>query len=292
MTVAKKNTSGLASLALPTAIKANNLETIATLLGAGADPDIISNNVPAMAVAARNGFDKALSMLLAAGGDVHQTDGSGHSILRAAMESHEIVCVKKLLEAGADPCNVSYDFKSERDLTDWEYASKASRYEIAVPVLSAAAAFRLNAAVAGGKTEEAIGFLEKGVRPDTRDRFGKSALIHACETGNALLVERLLAAGAKPGFAAKNSATPLHSAVKTGRSDLVETLMQAGADGAARDETGISPLQLARKGGDQGLINIIEGHMRRQQLLEATTVTTLSQAAKPLKTVRFKPPGV
>jgi len=292
MTSPKRNMSGLASLSLATAIKANNLETLAVLLEAGADPDFVANNTPAMALAARNGFDKALSMLLAAGGNVHKTDGSGHSILRAAMEHSEIICVKKLLEAGADPCNVSYDFKYERDLTDWEYASKASQFEIAAPVLNAAAAFRLNAAVAAGREAETTALLEKGVRLDTRDRFGKTALIHACETGHAVLAEKLLAAGAKANFTGEGNTTPLHAAVRAGWNNIAGMLLSAGANATAADDNGLTPLQLAQRGGDHGLINIIEDHIRQQQSRQAASATTLHQPAKPLKTVRFKPPGV
>lgn len=295
MTVPKHrapSTAGLASLALPQAVKANNLDTIATLLAAGADPDTISNNVPVMAVAARNGFDRALTMLLAAGGNVDQTDGSGHSILRAAMEAHETVCVKKLLEAGADPCNVSYDIKFERDLADWEYASQASHFDVAAPVLSAAAAFRLNDAVLKGKPAVAIDLLNKGVRPDTFDRFGKTALIHASERGEPEMVARLLSAGADPHIAGIGGDTALHAAVLGGRADIADILMTAGASAQTANSFGLSPLQIARKGGDHGLINIIEGHVQRQEAEAARQVTTLTRPAKALKTVRFKAPGI
>jgi len=294
MTLPKRrapSTAGLASLALPQAVKANNLDTIATLLAAGADPDTISNNVPVMAVAARNGFDRALTLLLEAGGNVDQTDGSGHSILRAAMEAHETVCVKKLLEAGADPCNVSYDIKFERDISDWEYASQASHFDVAAPVLSAAAAFRLNDAVSKGKHAVALDLLTKGIRADTFDRFGKTALIHACERGEVEMAARLLSAGADPNLAGIGGDTPLHAAVLAGRADIADILMTAGARAQAANAFGLSPLQIARKGGDHGLINVLESHIERQEAEAARSVTTLSRPAKALKTVRFRPPG-
>nr|CAB3466404.1 unnamed protein product [Digitaria exilis] len=69
--------------------------------------DALSNRGTPLHLAAANGYDQAVKMLLEhgadAGADVNFVGGSGQSVLMTAVEFGFIDTVKFLVEAGADP---------------------------------------------------------------------------------------------------------------------------------------------------------------------------------------------
>jgi hypothetical protein len=103
--------------------------------------------------------------------------------------------------------------------------------------------FSLLAAVRCKSGTTISSLLKIGVDPNAG--FRTTSLIHACETGDKALVQRLLAANAdvnrkrSTGFLG----SPLHAAVN--HPEIVQLLIDAGADVTAVDKYGLTPLHYA-----------------------------------------------
>ncbi|MDE1152710.1 MAG: ankyrin repeat domain-containing protein [Micavibrio sp.] len=289
MTVMKLSKEA-ASVMLATAVQNNSLGAIETLLKDGADPNHIHNGKPVLHLAAGLGFDRALSMLLSAGADVHRLDNNNDSTLRAALAKGDLTCVKKLLEAGADTCHSNHCTRDGRDIHDAVYARLFCDADVRAAVAIADNKYKVNHAVLLGDgfwVEELMG---EGAPPDTFDRFGKTALIHSCETGNAQAVAALLTAKANPNLAMKDGTGPMHAAVRSERPELIPLLMSAGASARTKDANGNTPLMLAQKSGNTALVSAVQSYVTMEENRFRQQSTTLNQPSKPLRTVRFKQP--
>ena len=80
------------------------------------------------------------------------------------------------------------------------------------------------------KTGRIDELLDSGTDIDSKDPRGRTALIHAVESGEFRTVERILAAGAHPDITGPDGVSPLSAAVLLGREDLVTLLLSVGAD--------------------------------------------------------------
>jgi ankyrin repeat protein len=232
--------------------------------------------------AAGAGNDRAVSMLLAAGANVHALDGEGRSVLRHAMESNKYIGVKKLLEAGADPYHASHVAPSRRLMTDAKYSGTFAM-EITNPVRAAAERFAVNQAAHDGDTHWMQSALRGGAPPDTLDRFGKSALVWCCEAGDETGIDSLLAAKADPNFAAKDGNTPLHILAKAGPEKLLEKLCAAGGNLSALNKAGETPLDIALAGGNRAVADYIRRKLAEQ---DNHLVGTATQLSKPVTAMR------
>ena len=77
--------------------------------------------------------------------------------------------------------------------------------------------------------------LDRGVDPNTTNRFGVTPLALACSGGYAAAVQRLLEAGADPNRASPAGETPLMVAARTGVVHSIVSLLEHGADPSARE---------------------------------------------------------
>lgn len=96
--------------------------------------------------------------------------------------------------------------------------------------------------------------LESGAPVDKGDADGRTPLYHACSTGCAQGVKKLLAYGAQVGFKDKNEVQPLHAAAGKCRVNwsrqndypvIIEMLIKHGADINAHDKKGRTALHFA-----------------------------------------------
>ena len=128
----------------------------------------------------------------------------------------------------------------------------------------------LRTAALYGDTARLEAALDAGASPNSRDRFGNSALEFAASRGRVAVIRRLLKAGARPDSAGASGSTALHTAAKWGRSHGVSELLRRGADPTLADRHGRTALDITRaaslercKGGKapyRGEVPEIEGH--------------------------------
>ena len=279
----------MATILLPSAVENNNLEAIEQLLKRGASPDAIKQQEPVLAIAAKNGFDFALTMLLNAGANVHQPDLNGHSILRHAMENKHAICIKKLLAAGADTCATSHSFRNGRETTDAGFSLDCPS-EILHAVQKVAGRF-VNKQSPPRNDQHGVEELKKEGHPaDTFDRFNKTALMHAAENGCAPVITALLEAKADVKLARKDGNTALHLAIRNENMEAVSLLAAAGAELHAKTVKGETPESLAKASGNAELLELVRSYISIEAAAFSKKAVQLGQGVTPVKTVRFKPP--
>ena len=128
------------------AIRSDNLDALARLLFTDkADPNLLHGGDTMLHFAAKLERDRAISMLLQAGADVHKLDNQDKSVLRAAIKVGHEVSVKKLLEAGADPTATAFESDLNHDVTDAEIAYRYGT-QVAQPVYGVVERFLVNKA--------------------------------------------------------------------------------------------------------------------------------------------------
>ena len=136
------------------------------------------------------------------------------------------------------------------------------------------------------KTGRIDELLDSGTDIDSKDPRGRTALIHAVESGEFRTVERILAAGAHPDITGPDGVSPLSAAVLLGREDLVTLLLSVGADpdiisagppGPDGPPGPISPLSLAVDRGEFGIAGrLIEVGANGLYLAEAGAANPLN----------------
>ena len=133
----------------------------------------------------------------------------------------------------------------------------------------------LHRLVAAGDVDGLKSALAAGVDPNARDGKGWTALMHAADTGYALIVPDLLGAGADPNLRLPDGATALFIAAVHGHSEIVSLLVKGGADVSIGGPKGKTPLDVARAAGHLGVLTLptivawLEAEARTKQDEEA-----------------------
>ena len=170
----------------------------------------------------------AAELFLTAGIDPNAWEGERRELpLMVAVRDAEPAMVELLLKGGSDP-------------------------DVDSRILAVPAAL--------GRTPIVGLLLDAGADPETKDRLGRTALIHAVEAGETEVARRLLGAGAQvdveggkyPGM------TPLFYATQAGDLELLPVLLEAGAD---PDVPGgryqLTPLMFAAWTGNVAIVRLL-----------------------------------
>src|SRR4029077_117755 len=89
--------------ALHLAVRADDVELVTDLIGAGADVKAVNRyGIRPITLAATNGSAKALEALLKAGADANTTTDGGEPVLLTAARTGRVDAVKLLLSRGAN----------------------------------------------------------------------------------------------------------------------------------------------------------------------------------------------
>jgi hypothetical protein len=104
--------------------------------------------------------------------------------------------------------------------------------------------------------------LANGIKVNSQDKSGKTALLWAMRTKKNAVVSHLLARGANPNLADSSGVTPLFWAVRGRRPELVSQLLSRGADIEHKDKRGKTVLDYAR---DETVIAILRRHASEKE---------------------------
>ena len=201
------------------------VESVRTLLEAGADPNLRSGNESTPAIgAAFFGRPECLKILLDAGADPNLADENGITAFTALAipwemtkgiaDLMEMPLVQKDLEAGREAC--------------WKLLGPR------VDIWTAAAT---------GETTAIKNNLDQGIGVNAPDPVGQTTpLAVAANFGQLEAVKMLLKAGADPNARNGNKSTPSLGAAFFGRPDCLRALLDAGADPSLADENGTTTI--------------------------------------------------
>jgi ankyrin repeat protein len=100
--------------------------------------------------------------------------------------------------------------------------------------------------------------LKAGAKPDVANRYGVTPISLACESGSAPVVEQLLKAGVSPNATGPLGETALHTCAHTGNVDAAKALLAHGAKADAGDSwRGQTPLMWAAAQGHAGMVRVL-----------------------------------
>ena len=116
---------------------------------------------------------------------------------------------------------------------------------------------------AGSGDIDAVKFhLANGIKVNSQDKTGKTALLWAVRSQKHAVVSHLLARGANPNLADKSQVTPLFWAVRMRSNELVSQLLSKGSDIGHKDKRGKTVLDYAK---DETVIAILRRHASENQ---------------------------
>ncbi|KAK7874073.1 hypothetical protein R5R35_004619 [Gryllus longicercus] len=242
------------------ASKKGHVETVRSLLAAGAEVWAVDpRGEGALERAVRGGHTAVAALLLAHGGDAGTAGGAALAL--AARLGHE-ACARLLL-----PRHVHH--RDDADgCTALHHAARAPHAGVArlllehgarVDAANAAGATPLMLAADAGDAEGVELLLGGGAEADRRDRSLRTALLYAAARAHVPVTRLLLQHGADPNAKSKDSRTALLSAVLQDRQDTtsVRLLLEHGADVNHRDADSCTALHHAVDKGHREICKLL-----------------------------------
>ena len=248
-------------------------------------------------VAARNGDEKSLAILVNGGANVTIVAEGGRCVLLAlcegsgdehGMSDARMVIMNKLLEAGADPngsleapCRPAQALLLHSDCPDAIRRLLVGGASVDATDINGNTA--LHYAAAAGRHESMKVLVEADANFELMNTSGKIPLHVAVEAGDLKAVEVMSASHNFPKCTSKPDKaghTPLHLAVMHDKSEIVKKLVAAKSVRDARDLRGRTPVYLAAFGGRLQCV---------EELLAANAVLTMkdNQGRGPLHVAAY-----
>lgn len=252
----------LQTAVLNAAISGEHRQLVSFLLEAGADPNLrdADGDLPLQNASLFSDWVLA-SMLLEAGTNPNSRDNDGEPLLHGAISSGKRQLVSALLDAGADPLARSADGHRPLHSAAYHTTDRA----LVAALMRGGAGAELTAAhlaVLNGDRVELATALEEVADPHAIDNYGWTPLHFAALagrwTGEPLIVEDLITAGADPDARDFNGSAPLDLLMRYGGSaSVAAVLLRAGSaasldagSGARGQQSGVA---LDSAGGMAGL---------------------------------------
>jgi ankyrin repeat protein len=218
--------------ALHAAARYGHEDTIAVLCDANADVNIVNmkNGQTAAWVAAQNGQEACLELLINRKSDVDQGDSDGASpAFVAALRGHRGI-LKVLEEAGANLDACAFDGCTPMFMASYEGAADCVEF-----------------------------LIRAGANTALPNRVGSTPLMIAAQQGRAPCLSLLLASSAAAGIDEQdeNGQSAVYAAAESGHEDCISLLYENGADVTAADSKGVTPERIAAEKGHAGCAELL-----------------------------------
>ncbi|MBI2899235.1 MAG: ankyrin repeat domain-containing protein [Planctomycetes bacterium] len=276
------------------AFQGRRVEAMRVLLEDGADPDTMEEGgVTPLMIAAREGWDEIVAILLKGRARFDHQDGDGRTALLHAAGAARASAAQLLLDAGADP-NLSLpsgdtplivaareghlevvravaprmrdlNARGKGGLSALSWAEKKGRREVADFLRASGAnpagdVTLLFEAIRGGKLDEVRRMLDAGFDPKAINAEGEPAVCFASGWGKLEIARLLLERGADPGCATAAGKPLIVRAAEQGRLEFIGELLARGVDANARDAAGRTALMAAAVTGQIALAKLLLDH--------------------------------
>ncbi|CAI7581593.1 unnamed protein product [Penicillium viridicatum] len=195
--------------ALSDLVSTNDLEGTRLLLQNGADPNgnMQQLKISSLAIAAHEGYDDIVALLLQHGANIEIADHVGHSPLHWAARNNQPDTVRLLLSHGAEIDAIGYD--------------------LSTPLLSAA----LNEEV---QMVELL--IKEGANVNGRGQYGKTAIMLSIHARNPIpMLQLLVDNGARLDLRDNNGSMALDHARQFGYAEAISFLSQASEEGGTKE---------------------------------------------------------
>lgn len=279
----------------------NDCKTAKTLLGNGADQNIMTNDESfPLYVASQMGHCEMAELLLENGADPNKHDSNGFSPLFTAIENHgENSRIAQLLKQyGAVKGNgttaaekgIEYHWevssvKLDSEKVEINHQNPSVSTTISNDIMTPRLAFFLLLEQDGGESVEAIEqFLDtSGVSANTSfelfERGGSSALYLVCIQNRIDLVRLLIRRGADVNKPRRNGTTPLFCAACEGYEAIAKELIAAGADVNHQAHDGRTPLVSAASNNRVKLAKLLiaNGAIASERCIAAATTEEMRE---------------
>jgi len=226
-------------------------EKIEALIKAGADVNAANRyGVTPLSLAASNGSDRVIGLLLKAGANPSAADGAlhdGRTVLMLAARTGSVESIRQLVEHGSD-VNAT---ETRTGTTPLMWAALENRAEAVRALVKAGANVNARSKVTayphtppgviGDALEEGYSYVGQTVLP----RGGWTALMYAARQGATDAARALAECGADLNIADPDGTPALTFAIINGHYDLATLLVEKGADVNQPDRTGATPLYSA-----------------------------------------------
>jgi ankyrin repeat protein len=209
------------------AIVARNEAVVKILLKEKAD--IEAWDQTALMLAAKDGNEVLVALLLDVGANLEATDSRRRTPLFKAAPSGNEAVAKMLLKNGTN-----INMQDYRGHTPLSYAARAGR-EATVKLL-----------------------LKAGAKVDLKDNDGWTSLSHAARQGCEPVVKMFPDAGAEFNIKDNDGRSPLRIASYASHEAIAKLLLKAGAEVETKNEVGDTPLSTATENGYEGIVNLLK----------------------------------
>lgn len=278
------------SITLLEATARNDLEEVARLLTAGADPN--SHNEDGLTPLHQCAIDNnepMLQLLLENGADVNARDTELWTPLHAAACCGHAEIVRHLIDRGALLLAVNADGNMPYDICDDEYTLDLIESEMAKRGITQEDIDDERLSTERRMLEDMQDLRDEGGDLEYRDENGATPLHIACANGFYNCAQFLLDCGCSPHVRDNDGWQPVHAAACWAQADILELLVAYGADINALTPMNETALDLCEDEGVRAVLLTLQVELQRRKLLSfGRDSRRMSKRRKP--TSKFESP--
>ena len=274
----------VSKLALISAVRTGDAETVADLLGRGVPIDTKDDEGESLLHwAAKRGHVTTMRLLIRRGCDVDSVDGRGFTPLHWAAGMGETKAVRELIRKGANKSVVAGNFGTPLHQAAFNGHVKTVVAMLAdgcpIDVVDFDGETVLHFAAARGQVEVFKVLEDRGCDVNAVDADGCTPLHSAAAHGRTEAAHELIRLGATKSVVAGNCGTPLHQAAFNGHVETVEAMLVERCPIDVVDSNGVTVLHSAAEGGHVEVIKVLEDRGCDVNAVDADGCTPLHSAA-------------